>query len=144
MNMSKSVLYFTGAPIAMPAPATAPTIEWLVEIGIFQYVAKITHRHAPRQATSAKYIAKSLSSWSMGTIPLLMVFTTWPPCKKAPRNPNKAIKIMACFKFRTLDPTAAPNELAASFAPIDQPRSEEHTSELQSQFHLVCRLLLEK
>src|SRR5689334_23846598 len=30
---------------------------------------------------------------------------------------------------------------------IDLPRlfrSEEHTSELQSQFHLVCRLLLEK
>src|SRR5689334_25398187 len=25
-----------------------------------------------------------------------------------------------------------------------QMRSEEHTSELQSQFHLVCRLLLEK
>src|SRR5438309_4471885 len=25
-----------------------------------------------------------------------------------------------------------------------QRRSEEHTSELQSQFHLVCRLLLEK
>src|SRR5689334_23846186 len=34
------------------------------------------------------------------------------------------------------EPTAA--ELA------DFPRSEEHTSELQSQFHLVCRLLLEK
>src|SRR5689334_24731178 len=30
---------------------------------------------------------------------------------------------------------------------LDRPeaiRSEEHTSELQSQFHLVCRLLLEK
>src|SRR5699024_12193268 len=26
----------------------------------------------------------------------------------------------------------------------DQPRSEEHTSELQSRFDLVCRLLLEK
>src|SRR5438309_5790549 len=26
----------------------------------------------------------------------------------------------------------------------DNGRSEEHTSELQSQFHLVCRLLLEK
>src|SRR5689334_24307780 len=26
----------------------------------------------------------------------------------------------------------------------DRERSEEHTSELQSQFHLVCRLLLEK
>src|SRR5689334_23580214 len=28
--------------------------------------------------------------------------------------------------------------------PREHRRSEEHTSELQSQFHLVCRLLLEK
>src|SRR3989338_9595239 len=28
--------------------------------------------------------------------------------------------------------------------PLCASRSEEHTSELQSQFHLVCRLLLEK
>src|SRR5438309_4967661 len=28
--------------------------------------------------------------------------------------------------------------------PLVRLRSEEHTSELQSQFHLVCRLLLEK
>src|SRR5438309_11462604 len=27
---------------------------------------------------------------------------------------------------------------------LERSRSEEHTSELQSQFHLVCRLLLEK
>src|SRR5689334_24739105 len=27
---------------------------------------------------------------------------------------------------------------------VGSARSEEHTSELQSQFHLVCRLLLEK
>src|SRR5689334_23673197 len=27
---------------------------------------------------------------------------------------------------------------------VSESRSEEHTSELQSQFHLVCRLLLEK
>src|SRR5438309_4211314 len=27
---------------------------------------------------------------------------------------------------------------------VNDGRSEEHTSELQSQFHLVCRLLLEK
>src|SRR6266568_6049744 len=27
---------------------------------------------------------------------------------------------------------------------LSRERSEEHTSELQSQFHLVCRLLLEK
>src|SRR2546422_1864243 len=29
-------------------------------------------------------------------------------------------------------------------APIVKARSEEHTSELQSRLHLVCRLLLEK
>src|SRR5687768_17880500 len=28
--------------------------------------------------------------------------------------------------------------------PLSQLRSEEHTSELQSRLHLVCRLLLEK
>src|SRR5689334_24877181 len=33
---------------------------------------------------------------------------------------------------------------ARARAPPTAPRSEEHTSELQSQFHLVCRLLLEK
>src|SRR5689334_24772710 len=38
--------------------------------------------------------------------------------------------------------TAANNAAAAS--PTAALRSEEHTSELQSQFHLVCRLLLEK
>src|SRR5689334_23784915 len=33
--------------------------------------------------------------------------------------------------------------LSARVVEVDV-RSEEHTSELQSQFHLVCRLLLEK
>src|SRR5689334_23845896 len=44
---------------------------------------------------------------------------------------------------------AQANDPARSFVLHDGPpysnaRSEEHTSELQSQFHLVCRLLLEK
>src|SRR2546429_1290305 len=33
---------------------------------------------------------------------------------------------------------------AAAAAACDRARSEEHTSELQSRLHLVCRLLLEK
>src|SRR2546429_6047798 len=32
----------------------------------------------------------------------------------------------------------------AFFNDSNKPRSEEHTSELQSRLHLVCRLLLEK
>src|SRR3990172_5591421 len=34
--------------------------------------------------------------------------------------------------------------LAKSAIRVTRPRSEEHTSELQSRLHLVCRLLLEK
>src|SRR5207253_11035190 len=34
--------------------------------------------------------------------------------------------------------------LTPSATPESSPRSEEHTSELQSRGHLVCRLLLEK
>src|SRR2546422_6649291 len=35
-------------------------------------------------------------------------------------------------------------DLASAQAALDRYRSEEHTSELQSRLHLVCRLLLEK
>src|SRR5689334_23974259 len=41
-----------------------------------------------------------------------------------------------------VDLVITPEGTPAGPALID--RSEEHTSELQSQFHLVCRLLLEK
>src|SRR2546422_8230257 len=46
------------------------------------------------------------------------------------RNPQSAIAL-------TPPPTPVPPPAARS-------RSEEHTSELQSRLHLVCRLLLEK
>src|SRR2546430_11096850 len=37
-----------------------------------------------------------------------------------------------------------PDEEAEKLRTVGQARSEEHTSELQSQSNLVCRLLLEK
>src|SRR5947208_8194971 len=39
---------------------------------------------------------------------------------------------------------AAPRSRQGSWGAADAPRSEEHTSELQSPDQLVCRLLLEK
>src|SRR5258708_10398296 len=42
------------------------------------------------------------------------------------------------------DQHAELGERPAEFGQSDQTRSEEHTSELQSPDHLVCRLLLEK
>src|SRR2546422_4017705 len=47
----------------------------------------------------------------------------------------------ACSSLRREAGTPKYARLAAS---IPQMRSEEHTSELQSRLHLVCRLLLEK
>src|SRR5689334_23462804 len=46
----------------------------------------------------------------------------------------------------TRSPSALAEQVRMSglFPLPPEPRSEEHTSELQSQFHLVCRLLLEK
>src|SRR6266571_9141316 len=40
--------------------------------------------------------------------------------------------------------TRIPRRLSACWVPVPVPRSEEHTSELQSHVNLVCRLLLEK
>src|SRR2546429_5829312 len=41
-------------------------------------------------------------------------------------------------------PTRGDGRDRGPFGPHDRHRSEEHTSELQSRLHLVCRLLLEK
>src|SRR5689334_24693044 len=42
------------------------------------------------------------------------------------------------------DESKAARRSCEAYCPRARERSEEHTSELQSQFHLVCRLLLEK
>src|SRR2546422_5348645 len=53
----------------------------------------------------------------------------WRPCGWCGRRPN----------CQALDSTIAGTISSACLS-----RSEEHTSELQSRLHLVCRLLLEK
>src|SRR5256885_10808707 len=53
-------------------------------------------------------------------------------------SPNTAKK--ACSPSSRIPPTSS----AADTRPVSAPRSEEHTSELQSPCNLVCRLLLEK
>ena len=55
-----------------------------------------------------------------------------------------AIQVMICSTTQNVLISATLSAfllLSNAFVPI---RSEEHTSELQSRLHLVCRLLLEK
>src|SRR5438876_1850520 len=53
------------------------------------------------------------------------------------RDTRGSLCLKACARSETL---SAPSVQSAS----SRSRSEEHTSELQSPVHLVCRLLLEK
>src|SRR5258708_9169823 len=48
------------------------------------------------------------------------------------------------FYFNAIDNIMAPEYVEKLFGKLAAARSEEHTSELQSPDHLVCRLLLEK
>src|SRR5438309_9258795 len=72
------------------------------------------------------------------------------------RRPPRSTLFPYTTLFRSSPPTcsaatpcAAPGSCRRPSSATRRPsrrrvRSEEHTSELQSQFHLVCRLLLEK
>src|SRR5438309_6016429 len=59
----------------------------------------------------------------------------------------RAIELLAAALAAVKDGSDPRIQLEVALLKAVQPqadRSEEHTSELQSQFHLVCRLLLEK
>src|SRR5437868_10781631 len=73
----------------------------------------------------------------------LPIFTKGTPGEKTPPAQTKTVaggKAIVVSTSITVDEQAA-----LYFSVVDaEVRSEEHTSELQSRFELVCRLLLEK
>src|SRR5690606_39333587 len=80
---------------------------------------------------------RSCSSWAPGCSSASAAAT--PP--STPPNPNPAPGSWCPWAWSP-EPSTPPE--AAAGAPSPPPRSEEHTSELQSRENLVCRLLLEK
>src|SRR5205085_8710977 len=65
------------------------------------------------------------------------------------RRPPRSTLFPYTTLFRSFRPAAPPRRVLAALRPrmlalAAEQRSEEHTSELQSQSNLVCRLLLEK
>src|SRR5207248_7918203 len=64
-------------------------------------------------------------------------------------NRASALALLAALALLTAavvpaEPPDVPAPAPASPLALQAPRSEEHTSELQSPYDLVCRLLLEK
>src|SRR2546429_6295907 len=71
--------------------------------------------------------------------------------RRPPRStlfPYTTLFRSSCCRSRSLPPPERPPSRRTRArqrpARVPSPRSEEHTSELQSRLHLVCRLLLEK
>src|SRR5438309_4258618 len=94
-------------------------------------------RHTPPITTLFPYttLFRSLTGAAFGTVMLANVWRViWPNQKIVIAN------AVAIAGGGQANPAAAGAARRAFLAM----RSEEHTSELQSQFHLVCRLLLEK
>src|SRR5688572_30923627 len=60
------------------------------------------------------------------------------------RSPTTPMGLTALSTPATVPAQWVPWPLSSSAVPVVEMRSEEHTSELQSQSNLVCRLLLEK
>src|SRR5215831_21091747 len=60
------------------------------------------------------------------------------------RRPPRSTLFPYTTLFRSMQTTRAPWNRGLCASPAMAARSEEHTSELQSLRHLVCRLLLEK
>src|SRR5687768_18233617 len=57
-------------------------------------------------------------------------------------SPRPSVKVLDFGLSRFMD--SSDTQLTRTGVIMGTPRSEEHTSELQSRLHLVCRLLLEK
>src|SRR5215216_4961630 len=62
----------------------------------------------------------------------------------APAARQRAIELGRAVALPPLRKPPRPRPVTPYVARVSKPRSEEHTSELQSPDHLVCRLLLEK
>src|SRR5690554_128709 len=69
-----------------------------------------------------------------------------PGNRLVPQNGDLGFGNIRAFNFflQEVLPKRTDNALSGNTLMIDHYRSEEHTSELQSRPHLVCRLLLEK
>src|SRR2546422_6117362 len=65
-------------------------------------------------------------------------------CATPPASASRSTPTARCLLGERKNPPARSVRRRAELARSRGLRSEEHTSELQSRLHLVCRLLLEK
>src|SRR2546427_9330726 len=122
----------SGAPgFFCPASSSSPFIPGDVSRGA------ATPPAAPDPTTTASYVRDRSTSCSCEALNRISVIAP-SLLSRSPSDQNS--RPCRYSKFAR----ASARSLAGSFANFEYLRSEEHTSELQSQSNLVCRLLLEK
>src|SRR6266487_905216 len=136
-------------PLLMMRP---PRGCWLFMI----LIASCVHRKEPVRlvSTTAFHFSNGRSSRGTGGAPmpaLLKRRSSRPKtcfvCAKRARMDSGSLTSVGTTSVFDPGDFAFPSAAAVSKASLRRPartRSEEHTSELQSPVHLVCRLLLEK
>src|SRR5262249_61985700 len=82
-------------------------------------------------------------------LPSPFFFYSHAPPRAPPSSPTRRSSDLGCREFAVTDlvPARCGDHAFGEGQPVwrrPEPRSEEHTSELQSLTNLVCRLLLEK
>src|SRR5207244_11945482 len=100
----------------------------------------LSYIHLPRSTLLFLFLTRRPPSSPL--FPYTTLFRS--PIRRPTMRPvSRVIPLLAALlACRPAAPAAPPDTSAAAKQAID--RSEEHTSELQSPDHLVCRLLLEK
>src|SRR2546429_5256654 len=74
----------------------------------------------------------------------LSLHDSLPIYTRAPEGTNLSTRQMSAMGVYLANPSKTAIYYRLCLQSIPRWRSEEHTSELQSRLHLVCRLLLEK
>src|SRR5215813_8577149 len=118
----------------------------------------VSPEYQPRPAMSVQRFRRNVSSTGSRptvtvrdsgrySLPRSTVMVYWPGGRSSRNGWADSVVCIStdfgprCLRYSTAEPSFA-SERAKCQAP--SARSEEHTSELQSRPHLVCRLLLEK
>src|SRR5690625_5556219 len=107
-----------------------PAEGWLTKLQTVQRARRLRPAAYPPAQPSARSIAPAPSP-------------TAPSAAYASRSPTPHPRKNPAPPLALAGPLTAPPKLQCARV-TRQIRSEEHTSELQSRGHLVCRLLLEK
>src|SRR2546422_724145 len=118
-----------------------------------------TERVSKRARPASLYVKHEFGRSTQPVVSSCQHSQASPPAARAARARGN---FATCRASRAISMTASSTSAAPSPAPVatatrpvrpptigvpvslETPRSEEHTSELQSRLHLVCRLLLEK